>query len=96
MSKKTSIEEAAERLEAIARTRRVQEAIGEIAERFEVETTLKKASGLEAVELTAAEGDVPPPQRRGRRSRTHRYVAEARLSRLAHITSVIEEGLLSF
>jgi len=57
MSTKTSIEEAAERLEAIARTRRVQEAIGEIAERFEVETTLKKASGLEGLsELTAAEG----------------------------------------
>lgn len=56
MSTKTSIEEAAGRLEAIARTRRVQEAIGEIAERFEVETTLKKASGLEGVsELTAAE-----------------------------------------
>lgn len=60
MSTKTSIEEAAERLEAIARTRRVQEAIGEIAERFEVETTLKKASGLEGVpELTAAEAVKP-------------------------------------
>lgn len=62
MNDKTSIEEAADRLEAIARTRRVQEALSVMVEEFEIETTLKKASGLDGLrELTAADMVPPPP-----------------------------------
>ena len=56
MNAKMTVEEAAEKLEAIVRSRQVQEAIGEIASRVETADRLKKASGLEGLrELDAGE-----------------------------------------
>lgn len=50
-----TVDEAAEKLEAIARARQVQEVIGDLAGRMDAESRLKKASGMESLKGIEAE-----------------------------------------
>ena len=54
MNAKMTVEEAADRLEAIARAGRAQVAVEEIAGRVEIANRLEKASGLEGLQELAA------------------------------------------
>ena len=65
MNEKITVEDATDRLEAIARSRRVQDAIGEMATRVETANRLEKAScnaGMRnlagAVDISESEGAV--------------------------------------
>jgi hypothetical protein len=62
MSDNMTIEEAADRLDAIARARRAQDAVVEIAGRMEIAKRLEKASGLEGLQALAPDEVSDQPQ----------------------------------